>query len=514
VWLAGGAVAAVYLLGVTDAWWPTPDSALYQGLGRELYDTGEYRFNGQVEGTVTPGLPVILGGLYRLFGEGFWAPNLLMTLCGLGALWLAWRTLLRRTDPRTAFAVVLTTAGLYRYYDYCHLILTDAPFVLLFWLTAYGCVRVLEGRWAWLAAVVPAAGAAIAIRAPGLMVLGPWAVAVVLDRGHGARLPRRLVTGLVAGGAAVAVAAVMLMLLSGYVKASGKGFSVPTRLYSVLVGLTVLPDELANTFLAQRSPWLVPVGGLLLGLAVIGGASLWRRGKRLAAVTCGLNVLGICFVVGFRSIRARYMTALYPLLLLLIFEGLFWSVAWLLRRKRRPVRPAALLTAATVFSGALIAINVPKTLRHAVYYSTMGRLGRYHEVIDHGIYAELRPTAELLRTRFGPSVPIAARPDRVTMLHLLGGVHTTPFKQVCPWNPWNAAHAEEIFADLQARREVRAIVFDRAELDKRFVDRMRELLDGAADLKLVHGGKRVRVYERLGAPAAGPASAPSGPSRN
>ena len=30
--LAGGLVAAVYLAGVSAAWWPTPDSALYQGL--------------------------------------------------------------------------------------------------------------------------------------------------------------------------------------------------------------------------------------------------------------------------------------------------------------------------------------------------------------------------------------------------------------------------------------------------------------------------------------------------
>ena len=506
---AAAVVAVVYLLGVTNAWWPTPDSALYQGLGRSLFRGEGYRFNGELHTTVTPGLPVILGALHAAFGEGFWAPNLLMALCGLGGLLLAWRTLIRRTDRRTAFAAVLATAGLYRYYDYSHLILTDAPFVLLFWLLAYCCARALEGGWAWLIAVALAAAATLVVRAPGLVILGPWAVAVALDRPGRAPLRRRLAVAATIAAAAAVVVVVLVWpgRLTGYAAASGKGFSVPTRLYYVLVGLTRLPDALTNTLLAQRSAWLTPVGVALLALAVTGGVALWRRGRRLAAVTCTLNVVGVCFFVGYRSVRARYMMALYPLILLLVFEGLFWCVGRLRRWKQRPDRPIVFLQAATVLTAGLIAVNAPRVLRHAVYFAYRGHTGRYHEVIEHGKYAELRPLAEFLRERFGSDATIAVRPDRVSMLHFLGSVRAVPFKKVCVWNPWSAAHAEEIYADLRARPGLRAIVFDRGEMDKRFVRRMRELLDGAGDLERIHSGKLCSVYQRsTPGPASGPAS--------
>ena len=505
VWIAAAVVAGVYLLGVTNAWWPTPDSALYQGLGRELVRTGEYRFNGQRETIVTPGLPAILGALWWAFGEGFWAPNLFMTLCGLGALWLAWRTLLRRTSRRMAFAVVLATAATYRYYDYTHLILTDAPFVLLFWLSAYGCLRVLEGAWAWAGVVVLAVAAAVAIRPPGVLVLGPWGVALVLDRATTRNWPRRLVAGALAAGTAAIVARTLLAFFPGYVEASGRRFSVLGRLWGIVVGLSRLPDELNNTFLAQRSPWLVPVGAGIVALMLIGGIVLWRRGRRLAPATFAADFLAVCFLVGYRSVRARYLMALYPLLLLMVFEGLFWSVRRLLLWRARAARPLTFLKAATVLTALLVAVNIPKLLRHAAYYSTMGRLGRYHEVIEGGIYAELAPTAAFLRERFGTEAVVAVRPDRVTMLHLLGGARTRPFKKVCLWNPWNAEHAEEIFADFQTRRDVRAVVFDRGELDKRFVRRMRSLLDAAPNLRCIHEGRYVRIYERVRPPASRPA---------
>ena len=93
--VAAGLVAVLYLAGVTGSWWSTPDSALYQGLGRSLLHGQGYRFNGQVNTEVTPGLPVLLGGLRWAFGNGFWAPNLFVVLCGLGALAMAYLTVRR-----------------------------------------------------------------------------------------------------------------------------------------------------------------------------------------------------------------------------------------------------------------------------------------------------------------------------------------------------------------------------------------------------------------------------------
>ncbi|MDK1032685.1 MAG: glycosyltransferase family 39 protein, partial [Planctomycetia bacterium] len=180
--VAAAGIVLLYLLSVTGRWWPTPDSALYLGLGRSLAEGQGYLFNGVPSSSASPGLPVILAALRLLFGPGFWAPNLLMALCGLAALYLNYLFLARLRNRRMAFAVTLATAFCYSFYLRAHNILTDMPFLLLLNAMLYVAARYRQDgrlRWVALAAVLAVAG--VVVRPPGAMVFGPLALGMVLD---------------------------------------------------------------------------------------------------------------------------------------------------------------------------------------------------------------------------------------------------------------------------------------------------------------------------------------------
>ena len=519
--IAAAVVVALYLLGVTNAWWPTPDSALYQGLGRNVFRGQGYRFNGQVNTLVAPGTPLIFGALIHVFGEGFWARNLFVALCGIGSLWLAYRTICQLTDRRMAFAAVLATALCYAYYDYSHLILTDSPFALLFWCAAYSSVRCARGSLWWVVPAALASAAAVLVRAPGLVALGALAVGIVLEAAPSARLRRRAVPGGAVLGAAVLTGAGLYLLARSVAADSatyvGKYLTDPAaglwfRLRELVLGLANLPETVAQMTLSQGGRVMTVVGVLLLIPVVVGMVRLWRRGRRLAPTAIVLLVVGLAFGTRGRAVRPRYLMPVHPLLLWLLFDGVCWIVREVSRRVKLALRPWGYLLAATVAVTVVVAVNAPKVLRSAAYYSVCGHLGRYHEVIEDGKYADLRPTAAFLDKAFGPELPVAVREDRVSMLHFLGGCRTVPFKKVDLWNPWSAEQAERIYEDLRTRPELAGIVHDEGDLDERFARRLAELLEAAPTLETVFRGKHTKVYRLRGPlpPASRPSSRPRG----
>jgi 4-amino-4-deoxy-L-arabinose transferase-like glycosyltransferase len=265
--LVGGLVAAVYLLSVNNAWWPTPDSALYQGLAKNMVEGHGYVFNGRAHTTVTPGLPLILGGLRLAFGEGYWAPNLVVTLCGLGGLLLAWLSLRRLTDEWTALLAVVGCAACYKCFHYSHLILTDAPFFLLFWALTYVSLRLLAGGWGWLAPVAVLTALALAIRAPGVIVVGPLSAALLLQKAGAVGLSRRVAAAAVVLAALALVGALCLLASarggqpSEYINSPHVRVSLLTRLLYIPQSLPVVPSEIALGLTGQRI-WV-------LGLALL-----------------------------------------------------------------------------------------------------------------------------------------------------------------------------------------------------------------------------------------------------
>ncbi|MGB2821707.1 MAG: glycosyltransferase family 39 protein [Phycisphaerae bacterium] len=487
--------AAVYLVGVTDHWWPTPDSALYQGLGRSIVRGEGYRFNGEINTDVTPGMPMILGALRAVFGDGFLAPNLFVTLSGLLSLYLAYLTLARLTDRRMAIAVVLGVAACYRYFHYSHLILTDATFSALFWSFAYVSVRFLQGSFGWLLAAVGLAVAAVTVRAPGLLIIGPFAAGVLLHRDSPAGpLKRAVGAGAVLGGVGALAAALYLLARSVskatplYVNPRIMESGVLGRLGRLVDGLYELPAELARMFAGQPHRLL---GAALCLLAILGMLSLWRQGRRLSAVTCALCVLGSSFLGGGGAVRARYMMAIFPLFLFVILHGLCRTVELGHRWSTRPTKPKAFLIAVTVFLSCLIAANLPKVLRDGVYYSYAAYTGRYYEVIRDGDFVDLHTVAASLRDRFGPETLIATRGDRASILHFLSERRMVRFLRT---ERQTAADAEAVYDDLLARTDIEAVVTDAGGTPEPFRRTLEELLS-AGGARVIYHGRYCKIHD-------------------
>jgi len=507
-------VAVFYCLGVTNQWWPTPDSALYQGLGRSLLRGEGYRFNGQVNSDVTPGMPVILAALRWAFGDGFLAPNVFVTLSGLASLFLIYLTFARLTNRRMALAVALGTAASYKYFHYSHLILTDAPFSALFWACTYASVRYLQGRRRWLLAAVALAVVAVVVRAPGLLVLGPMAVGLALHRNGPAGLPKRLLgggailgaLGAVAGGLyllARSVADTVPLYASGALASKGPLL----RLQMLLRQVLAMPDELARALTAQP---IAPVGAVLCALAVLGMVDLIRKGSRLSAVTCVLFVVSLGLLGG---VRTRYMMAILPLFLFTMLDGVCWIVEWCHRLRSRPVRPAAFLVAVSASLFLLIAANVPKIVRDSVYYSYAAYTGQYYRVVREGHFIDLGPVTRLLRSRFDPGTPVAARTDRVSILHFLSERRMV---RCLGTRRKAAAEADAVYRKLLTRADVQVIVADVSGEPEPFHRRLDELLS-ASGAPVLYEGAWCKVYDWSGAsrsvppgPRTGPSSRPRG----
>ena len=92
----GGGGGVVFMRGFGE-WWPSDDSAVYLGLARSLAEGKGYTFNGQVNTSLSPGLPLALAGIEKVAGEGIWAANLFLALCGLATAGLVYLALRRMT---------------------------------------------------------------------------------------------------------------------------------------------------------------------------------------------------------------------------------------------------------------------------------------------------------------------------------------------------------------------------------------------------------------------------------
>lgn len=527
-WLvaAGTAVALLYLAGVVNAWWPTPDSALYQGLGRNLIEGKGYVFNGHPHTTVTPGLPAVLGVTELLAGrDAFWAKSLMMCLTGLASLAVAYATLRRMVSPRLAFAAVLASALCYVYYDHSHLILTDAPFALLFWAVAYSARRMLNGSWAWAAAAGVLSAGAILIRLPGLALLGPLAVAMAVDKsspmvGAGVRAGagRRVVLCGVILASIIATAGAFYIFgrsISGepslYIASHlanpqrGLGF----RAWQLALLAVKLPETTGHLFTGLQGPWIMLLGYPLLAVIATGMASLWRRGLRLPAVAVALSVLTLVLASNVNASKARYLMPLAPLFAVGLIEGVLAWIGWFRRRRGGEVAPRGRARAVIATLAIIGAVNAPWLLRSACYYSYQGHRGRYLDVIEGGKYADLYATAEYVKSEVASGEKVHVRRDRVRMLHLLSGRLVEPFHWFGVNHPWNAAQAGVVYRDLLARPAVDVVVHDPGGLDARYTNRLTELLDATIGLLPARQIGKTRIYRKAGvlAPATGPGQA-------
>jgi 4-amino-4-deoxy-L-arabinose transferase-like glycosyltransferase len=515
-WLlaVGAAVAALYLAGVVNAWWPTPDSALYQCLGRNLIAGRGYVFNGQGHTTVTPGLPVLLGLTERLAGpRAIWAKNLLMCLAGLAGLAVAYAVLRRMVQPRLAFAAVVAAGLCGVYYLHSHLILTDAPFALLFWAVVYCGWRMLAGSWAWAAAVAALSAVAIAVRLPGLTVLGPLAIAFAVEKFPAPAAKRLAVGGVILAVIIAAAGAFYIIARNIYSEPSlyltyhfAEDRGVLFRLGQLATLVTRLPETAGELFTNRQGTLVTLLGSPLLALIAVGLARLWRRGLRIPALTIVLSAMTMVLSAGIIAAKARYYVPLLPLVALGLLEGVVATVEWVRRRRNLATSPQMRARVVLITLAVIAAVNAPALARLAFYYSYQAHRGRYLDVIEGGAYADLYATAEYLRQNVRPGEKVLVRPDRVNMLHLLGGKVIDPMYDFGVNNPWNAEQADTAYRDLLAKPAVDVVVDDPGGLDARYTGCLMRLLDTTGGLRPERQVGAIRIYRRTGelVPSTGP----------
>ncbi len=503
-------VVLVHLVGVTNRWWPTADSAVYLGLGRSLAEGEGYLFNGSFCNSFTPGLPLAIAALRIVCGAGFWAPNLFIVLCGLAALVLIYLVMSRVGGCYVGFCVAAATALSYVFYSNAHRILTDIPFMALFWAVLYCMLRYQRGRVWWLIAGGLLAAACIAVRAPGLLVMGPVAIGMWADRSRATRGARRLIGagailgGAIAGGGAFLIAArraserapqyTKILLRSLDSEAGG-------RVQHLVEGLMELPSTFAVIFTSQEAAVLNQLGAVLLVVALLGAVSLWRRGVRLIPTVVVLYPALLILLAGrFGAIRPRYLLPIQPMLIYAVMEGGCCCVKLVCKWKSKPAGGDLFARAVTILIALIVVFNAPRMLRNAFYYSYLAYTPRYYRVIRSGKYAELFELADLIRRRSPPAVRIGMVGKEGGILHFLSERRVVSL----PRRRRKAATSPAPVArSAAARPDLRFFVFDLSRARSAFAEHLTSELTAADEFSVVFQGERFIAYERTGPPREG-----------
>ncbi|MCP4377592.1 MAG: glycosyltransferase family 39 protein [bacterium] len=503
-------VVAVYMVGVCPMWWPTSDSALYLSLSHSLADGDGFVYNGTKHTLVPPGLPAVLAGLERLFGPGYLAGNIFVALCGLGALAMMYLTLRKFGDDSIAFAVVLITALGYPFYSNSHRILTQIPFALVFWSMFYTCLRMRDGRAWWLLVVALLSLLSIVIRAPGLLLVGPLGVGLFFAGKRspgGSRLrwcsvamlgPMFLVAGTMLG-----VAWFRSGHLPGYLTYAFGVLSggVGERISTVSQAAWWMPDIVTKWFVGQRGLW--PLG--VLGIVVIaaGMTHLWKNNLRYIVIFVGLSLVAY-LMMGPDMIGTRYFLSLMPLYIFAMLHGLCICVRWISRRRGRSCSQGAYLRAVGIFTLVCIAINSPKVLRNAVYYSytAWSNPESYYHVTRSDKYDEFFKIASILDKQPDLSLKVGGPHDGERVIHHLSGrimFSYTTGKQ----ERGEACEADRIIGFIREHPEIRCFVLDVRDRAKPSTNAFFGKLDpwlqyetSAGRLELLHKGKYYSLLRR------------------
>ena len=495
VLLALGAVAVIYLAGVTSSWWPTPDSAMYLALGRSMAQGEGFRSNGEFGPLIQPGFPWILATLYSLFGSGFWAPNLFEALCGIASVCLIYLTLARLGGKTLALLAAVMTGLSHSFYLNSHEVLTDMPGVAAFWAMAYAMLRAQKGAWLWLAPAALLAAILAFLRVPDMLAVFALAVAVAIDPAGGRRLTRliRAAVPLAAGGAALAVLYFW-----------GRSLTAATLAYTPIlqkghfdVGVLAnnLLKTLSDTMTGQRS-WVIGLVGLALMLAGI--VSRWRRGTRLSIVAL-LYCLTVYCVTGGWAVEPRYWLPVQGFAIYAMLQGLLWGVWQVCRWREKFASPKVFHTAALVLAAIVVAFNIPQVALLATYYPYLSHIGqsRYYDKIRDGDFRDLYPVADILKQRVGPGETVAVCGNTSKALHYLSG------RRVVQLETATQEDAARLAPLLDSDRRIRLVVLE-MEKDKdaakpSFANKLKEQLrqiEQEGKLKLIFPGRRCLVFQR------------------
>ncbi len=505
-----GAIGAIYLGSIVGKWWPSPDSALYLSLARSMVAGEGYRFNEQICNTVTPGLPLILAALRMAFGTNYWMPKLFVVACALGTLAIVYRVIARQGSRRTALAVIVCCALSYTFCTYGHRIMTGVPFTLLFWATLAVCLQARRKSMGLLPVALLLACVGLTIRIPGVMLLGPLAVGLMLERPRGQRRWRTVVIGGSLLGTLVVTTLVFkilgqkatddapLYMSSVQQVASLSALQIGGRLAR---GMLAVPSLLAEMLTSQKGM----VSTLIFGLPatvmlVVGGVGQWRSGRRLAIVTVLLSVVGLALLGDSAGgIRPRYLLPAHPLIVWLVIDGWFQAL--------RAAGTRAALVAATVFTIVVVGTNAPRLLRNVVYYTYLSYTPQYYQLVRGGDHAEWHALNEQVRRVCPPDRPVAMSGDEISIVHYLTERRVIRLPQ---WLRDGHGDFQEIIALVHDDPDIAMVLVDkkvRKTESRPVLEEFSAALEAAGQFERIPWGRRWDIFRRK--PAAGPAPAPA-----
>jgi hypothetical protein len=133
--------AVLYALAFNGQWRVGRDSALYRGLAHSLATGQGYKFTDFSARQIYPGLPVLLAGLEKVFGQRDWPPIVVIHLFSLGCLVVTYRLIRLRFPQWVAISVTACTAMNSWFLELTNEIRDDVPFLFGMLLALYGWER-------------------------------------------------------------------------------------------------------------------------------------------------------------------------------------------------------------------------------------------------------------------------------------------------------------------------------------------------------------------------------------
>ncbi|MHC5114521.1 MAG: ArnT family glycosyltransferase [Planctomycetota bacterium] len=400
-WLFGG-LGLLHLAAYGTRWRISPDSSDYLIIARNIAEGAGFTHPRGYEEVVAPGYPFLVAGVMSVFGtDAIWAVNLMMLGLGLASLVLVY-WLFHLHAGRGAAVITTVMVGVTETFFISRSNpMADLPFLTGMLLMLVGLERFYRRRPAWVAS----AGLVLAgIALMGVMrnVVLTAMAALVLGLGFEALRRRRF--GVIAAGAAVAVAGVLAVRLANPNLESIFSLTSDERL---LIGLmtTELPETMrkaltTNLYLllcetssraafgVDAGPWInFPVGVAFLGAGVL----LLRRRP----------VWGMLVIVFVPQWLIFYITRRYflPLMPVLVFG------TWLLLRagdRRFQGRWPAV--AFVVLFGTWFGAN----LARAGEFIVEQHRAAFYETYERGRFSQLDVMAERLREQTSPDAVVLA----------------------------------------------------------------------------------------------------------